>query len=170
MPLEHGDGSLDLALPADERARGQGQVGGVERPEVAEVAVAQLVQALRVDEILEPVLAEVADRGVVLEKSPRRLGEDDLTAVGGGGDPGGAMDVHAHVSLVRLERLTGVDAHADTDRPASSAVRDSRCRGHRVGRPRERDEEGVALGVDLDAVVSRECPRRALRCSARRSA
>ena len=119
---EHGDELRELALPADERARGEGQVGRVERAERREVAVAELVQALGVDEILEPVLSEVANRGVALEKSPSRLGEDDLTSVRGGRDTGGAVHVHADVALVRPQGLAGVDPHADADRAGRERI------------------------------------------------
>ena len=168
---EHRDELLDLALPADERARGDGQVGRVERPQRREVAVAELVQALGVDEILEPVLSEVADRDVALEKSSRRLGEDDLASVRGGRDAGGAVDVHPDVSLVGDDRLAGVEAHADADRAGLERSARVAGRGHGVRRPREGDEERVALGVDLDAV--RGCAKASLsarRCSASRSA
>ena len=63
------------------------------------------------------------------------------------------MDVHADVAGLRQQRLAGVDAHP---RPQSMR-RERRLRGPRGGdrvrRAREGDEERVALGVDLDAVV-----------------
>ena len=74
----------------------------------------------------------------------------------GGCDPRRAVDVHADVALVGHERLAGVDAHPDPDRPGSERPLRLDRGGDGVGRPRERDEERVALGVHLDPVVSRE--------------
>ena len=61
---EQRDELLELALAADERDRDDGQVGGVERPEGREVALSELEEALCADQVLEAVLAEVADRSV----------------------------------------------------------------------------------------------------------
>ena len=157
MPLESsGDELRDLALPADERARGQGQVRRVERPQRREVAVAELVQTLGVDEILEPVLSQIADPSVALEKPPGRLGEDDLASVGRRSDPGGAVDVHPDVPLVGLDRLSRVEPHADADRSARERLSPVLGRRDCVRRSREGDEERVALGIHLRAVVPRE--------------
>ena len=73
----------------------------------------------------------------------------------GGGDPRRAVDVRPDVALVRHSGVAGVEAHAHADgRPSSSCA--SRGRLERPGRRRERDEERVALRVDLDAAVPRE--------------
>ena len=86
----------------------------------------------------------------------RRLRDDHLPAVTGGGDPCRAMDVDAHVALVGQQRLARVEAHADADR-ACGERRLTLARGReRIGRPGESDEEGVALSVDLDAAVASE--------------
>ena len=66
------------------------------------------------------------------------------------------MDVHADVALLGHERLAGVDAHPDPDRPGPECPLRLGRGGDGVGRPRERDEERVALGVHLDPVVSPE--------------
>ena len=91
-----------------------------------------------------------------VEEPPGRLGEDDLPAVRGGRDPRRAVDVDPDVALVRHDRLAGVDAHAHADRARLERVARVGGRGHGVRCARERDEERVALRVDLDAVVSRE--------------
>ena len=121
-----------------------------------EVAVAELEEALRADRVLQPVFAEVADRSVSRYEAARRLGDDDLSAVRRGCDPRGAVDVHADVVLLGHERLAGVDAHPDPDWARSERCLRLGRGGDGVGRPRERDEERVALGVDLDPVVSAE--------------
>ncbi len=143
-------------LPAEQGARGDGQVAGVEGAQRRKVALAELVEPLGLDQVLQPVLAQVTDRGLVLQEAPRRLGEDDLPAVSGSGDSRCAVDVDADVALVGDERLTGVDAHAHAEDLAFERTPCLGRRGHRVGRAAECDEEGVALGVDLDAGVARE--------------
>ena len=153
---EHRDELLELLLAADERNRDDRQVGCVERPEGRELALAELEEALCADQVLQAVLAEVADRSVCLEKAARRLGDDDLAAVRRGCDPRRAVDVHADVALLGHERLAGVDAHPDPDRPGPERRLRLGRGGDGVGRPRERDEERVALGVHLDPVVSPE--------------
>ncbi len=70
---EHRDELLELLLAADERDRDDRQVGCVERPEGRELALAELEEALCADQVLQAVLAEVADRSVCLEKAARRL-------------------------------------------------------------------------------------------------
>ena len=107
-------------------------------------------------EVLEPMQAQVVQVGVVDQL--RGGGTDqDLAAVAGGGDAGGAVDVGPDVALVGQQRGAGVEADADPDRSPRPGrrVRLGR-RGQRAGRGREGDEEGVALGVDLDPAVARE--------------
>ena len=55
------------------------------------------------------------------------------------------------VALLAQQRLAGVEADANPDRPIGKAGRHGRGRTDgAIGRV-ERDEKGVALGVDLDA-------------------
>ena len=124
---------------------------------------AELVQALGSDQVLQPVLAEIAYAAVAVEEPASRLRDDDLPTVGSRGDPRSAMHIDPDVALGRDDRLAGVDSHAYADRALARAPAAPR----RPPRPRrppsgERDEEGVALGVDLDAAVFREgVPQRA---------
>jgi hypothetical protein len=99
------------------------------------------------------VLAEIPNLGIGLQQTPRRIREDDLPSVCRRRDPRRAMDVDADVALVGQLRLTGVDPHANADRAAAERLASGGCRRDRVGCSRQGDEEGVALGVDLDAVV-----------------
>jgi hypothetical protein len=69
---ERRDELVELALPPDERARGDGQVRCVERPERWEDALAELVEPLGLDEVLQPMLAEIVEL-VVVDEPPRRL-------------------------------------------------------------------------------------------------
>jgi hypothetical protein len=66
------------------------------------------------------------------------------------------MDVDSDVPFVGELRLTGVDPHANADRAAADRLAGGGCGRDRVGRSREGDEESIALGVDLDAVVPGE--------------
>ncbi len=153
---EQRDELLELLLAPDERERDHGQVGRIERPQRREVAGAELVQMLGSGEVLQTVLAEVANGGVGGEELPGRLGDDDLPAVRGGRDPRRAVDVDPDVALVRRLWLTGVDSDAHADGAALERVARVGGRRHCVRCAREGNEERVALRVDLDAVVSRE--------------
>ena len=153
---EQGDELFELTLAADERDRDDWQVGRVERPKRRELAVAELVEALCSDQVLQAVLAEVTQRSGRLEQAARRLRDDDLAAVRGGCNPRRSVHVDADVALVGHERLAGVDAHPNADRAGLERPLRLGRRGDGSGRPRERDEERVSLGVDFDPVVPPE--------------
>lgn len=65
-------------------------------------------------------------------------------------DPRRAMHVEPDVSLLRDERLAGVDSHTHLDRPCGKGCLSLLCRRDRVRGAREGDEERIALRVDLD--------------------
>lgn len=73
-----------------------------------------------------------------------------------GGDPRGAVDVEAYVPLLGDQRLAGVHAHADADRPVTERALCVVRGRKRIGRSGEGDEERVALRVHLDAAVARK--------------
>ena len=105
-------------------------------------------------EVLEPVLPEVAER-LRVEERRRGRRHEDLVAVRERGDARSAVDVLADVALLRRGRRARVQAHTHADRSRLEALA-SHPRGRR--RPsgcRKRDEERVALRVDLDAAVRR---------------
>jgi hypothetical protein len=87
----------------------------------------------------------------------RRRGRDQhLSSVPAGCDSRGPVDVRADIPLMGQKRCTGVDAHADPDRPArkflhalARGLERSPCRG-------EGHEERVILGVDFCAAVPLE--------------
>lgn len=81
------------------------------------VTGAELKESLCLDQVLEPVLAEVIELEVGVEQHPRRLGEHDLTAVRGSGNAGRAVNVDPHIAFVGHDRLAGVDADAHLHRP-----------------------------------------------------
>ena len=152
-----------LVGPADERRPRGRQVGaaGLERPQRRELGRQpvdlELEDPLRGAEVPEPVRPEVT--GVAPRRAP------GWPATGGPGRrgrrrrcarPGGRRPRRSRRRSPAARRcgcpirtLTGPPASA---RWASTAARD------RVGRPGEGDEEGVALGVDLDAAVGGDGP------------
>jgi hypothetical protein len=73
--------------------------------------------------------------------------------VSGCGNPGSAVDVGTDVALVGQKRRAGVKAHPH--RKLERILRLAR-RGKRARCSWKRDEEGVALGVDLDPAVGLE--------------
>ena len=98
------------------------------------------------------MLAEVAELAGVDERRRRRR-DEHLPAVTGGRDPRRAVDVRAHVALLRQQRRAGVQAHPH--RQLELLLRLARGL-ERARRGREGDEERVALRVDLDAAVPLE--------------
>ena len=66
------------------------------------------------------------------------------------------VHVHADVALLRQQRLAGVKPHPDANRFRLERVLGLSCRGERLARVGERDEEGIALRVDLHASVRGE--------------
>src|SRR5206468_9275056 len=143
-----------LLLAAEERCRRGRELDAPRRAQRGELALAELVDANRAVEVLEPVPAEVAERLRVEERCRRRR-EEDLVAVRERGDARSAVDVLADVALFGRGRGARVQAHAHADRARLEAVARrlrSRRRSSGCGKP---DEERVALSVDLDAAVRR---------------
>ena len=101
------------------------------------------------------VTTEVGEPDPVEERR-RRLGDEHLTTVRERCNARAAVDVHSHVSLAGHRRRAGMQPHPHPDRAALEGSLARIGRGDRAGRGRERDEERVALGVDLDAVVGFE--------------
>ena len=142
---------------------GAGRQRGQRRELRRQVADDELEELFGAIEVLEPVLAEVPERDVarqlVGDQLARGARDQHLSAVAGRADPRGAMDVQADVVIVSDLGLAGVDAdpHADVDTLGPALGRQRPLRAHRggdrVARPREGDEERIALGVDLAPVV-----------------
>ena len=145
-----------LAVTSDQR-RGLGRQARstVEGPEWREIGwqsvTDELMKRLRPRQVLEAVLAEVEQRGRVDELRSRRR-DEDLPAVGDCGDPSGTMNIRANVSLVGDVWRARMDAHPHRDRERPLR---RRCRLQRAGRSRKRDEERIALRVDLDSALPR---------------
>src|SRR5262245_60167619 len=110
------------------------------------------------------MLAEVAERDVLLEQSTGRLSEQHLTAVGRSRHPRRLMDVEPDVTSLDQPRLTRVQADANADLVSLGPLLRSE-RTLRIGRGRHRlacrlkgDEEGVALAFEDVAAVALESP------------
>ena len=87
------------------------------REALRQLGPGHLVEAHWPVEVLEPLLAEVAEEEVevlllVLEERLRRLGDEHLATVRGSPDARGAVHGEARVAAVGSDRLAGVDAHA----------------------------------------------------------
>ena len=110
VPDDGAGGFLELVLAP---GVGGGRVGRPQRRELRRQAVdVELVDALRAVEVLEPVLAEVADAQprqlVVLEHGRGRLREQHLAAVAGRHDARRAVHAQPVVPLLADRRLAGV--------------------------------------------------------------
>jgi hypothetical protein len=142
----------ELGLPAEEGRRRHREVRAVEALEGREVSLAQLVDPLGGGEVLEPVLAEIAQ--LDLDQWSCRGRDEDLTSVAAGGDAGCPVDVVSDVALLGEERRAGVQAHPDLDRTRGERLGEGSRRSERIRRGPEGEEEGVALRVHLDPALA----------------
>jgi hypothetical protein len=147
---------FELASSAHQGARGDRKVRRVEGLERRELPVAELIDALLRCQVLEPMVAEIA-QSVAPHEIPGRLRDENLAAVSRGRDPGSTVHVHADVALGRHDRLTRVQAHPHTNRSAGKRVTATRSGRKCLRRLGKGEEERIALGVDLDAAVTHEC-------------
>ena len=106
-------------------------------------------------DVLEAMLAKVTQlKRLRLEQRHRRRRQHHLAPVRGTHDPRRAMHIHAHVLRWIQARLARVDTRPDPYRPIIEPPHQlAHSTDSRRGR-REGVEEGVALVVDLVAVVA----------------
>ena len=121
----------------------------------------ELVDAHRPVEVLQQVRPEIVDRDalelglLVVEQRPRRLGDQDLSAVPRVADPSRPVDGEPDVLVAdrcRLARVhTDPDAQIDALGPGvrGQGVLRRDCGLDRLAGPAESDEERVAVGVEL---------------------
>jgi len=103
-----------LVLATQERGGRDRQVRPVQALERREVVVSELVDPLGCRQILQTVLAEVAQ--LVRAQEGSRGGRDQhLSAVAAGGDPGRPVHVDSDVTLLGHVRRAGMDAHPHPD-------------------------------------------------------
>jgi hypothetical protein len=86
----------------------------------------------------------------------RRFGQKHLAAVAGCCDTRAAMQIDANVPAISCRRLARVETYSDPDATRRERQLSLPCGRHRIRGAGERHEEGITLGVDLDAVVSRK--------------
>ena len=156
LAREQAEHLLQLVLSAQERRRGDGQIRLVQALQWREIGITQLEDALGRREVLQPVVAQVAE-SLVSNQAGRRRRNEHLAAVADCGNPCRPMDVCPDVALAGDEWRSRVDAHAHPDWPGGQRGQRSGRRLERARRRRERDEEGVPLRVHLDAAVGAEC-------------
>src|SRR5207253_4139185 len=150
----HGECGLELMPPAEERGRRNRQIRSMQCLERWKGRFAELVETERGRQILEPVLAEIAEwKRSGLQQGRGRRREQDLASVSRRRDPRRPVDVEADVVVVRNERLARVQAHANTDRCRRKARLRLSSTGDGVARRREDAEERISLRVDLDTAV-----------------
>ncbi len=78
----------------------------VERLQWRKLVVSELVERLRLGQVLEPVPAEFDELAVAIEEEVRRLGHEHLPAMARAHHPRAAMDVDADVALLGEQGLT----------------------------------------------------------------
>jgi hypothetical protein len=172
-----------LGIAADERGGLHRQPAGevVERRQRREARLEarshELEDLLRAADVLEPELAEVAQRGGLREairhQRGRRGGQEDLAAMRGGHQARGPIDRRAEEVILALLRLAGMHGHPDAERArrrpglGGEGELGADTRLHRGCRGREHREGTVARGLDQpsagvldalaeDGIVARE--------------
>ena len=116
LDLDRSRDGLQLRIPSQERRGIHGQVrshpqGAKRRVGLGEPGRDDLVQVLRLGQVLEPVPAQVQDqlgRQSLGDESLGCLRDDDLTSMGGCHDPGRSVDVDPDVVVLVHLRLTSV--------------------------------------------------------------
>ena len=101
------------------------------------------------------------DRDARLRDALDRRAHEDLPGLGGGAQTSGDVDGPADVALGGLDRLAGVDADPDPERPVrfpgvrlGGGLDDLQSAQHGTRRRREHGVDRVALRLDLGAVVA----------------
>ena len=162
---------FELGVSPHEWRRLNREVGRVQRAKRREDGVAELVEALRLAQILESMAAEIDQRAEAAGSVHGLLREHDLAAVRRRADPGTAVDVQSDIALGSDFRFARVDPDADTDRCAREArlclLRGGQC----VTGSREGGEELVSPCASTSTPpYAQKASRRMRRCSARTSA
>ena len=99
------------SLAPEQRSRLDRQPPLAEASQGRELVATELEEPDRCPDVLQPVLAEVAQLELAVEERARRLRDDDLSAVAGRRDPSRLVHGEPDVPLVRQRGLAGVDAH-----------------------------------------------------------
>ena len=146
---------IELLHATQEGRTGDGQIRPVKALERREVAVAELEDVLRRRQVLEPMLAQIA-QPIRARKRSGRGRDEHLPAVATGSNPRSPVHVDPDVALGVEVRRSRVDAHTHADRAGGESVQCLAGGRQRARGGRESDEESIALRVDLDAPIGRE--------------
>ena len=144
--VEEVEDRRELVFATEEGSRRNWQVRAIQRLQQRKVPLAELQDPLRRAQILEPVLAQIPQ--LLVDERRGRSRDEDLPAVAGRGDSGGAMDVGADVTLggdkrraVWMPIRTGIASASWASRAAATASAPRRRRRRRrrpACRPRRR--------------------------------
>ena len=157
--------SSGSATAAARSRRPAGRHRGQRREVRRQIADDELEQMLGAIEVLQPVLTEIPERDIgrqlVGDQLARGARDQHLPAVAGRADPRRAVDVQTDVVVQSRRRPRRCGRPCARARPTPSGQRlataSARCAATAAAtasrRPREGDEEGVTLGVDLATVV-----------------
>ena len=147
----------DLAFASHEARGRPRQVRVRDRSQGREALRAELEDPDGLGEVLQPVLAEVKEQTVTwIELVSRRLREEHLVAVPARRDASPKVNVLADIALAGEVRHPRVDPDADADRSFGEQLDALLGSCKRSGSRREREEEGIALRIDLDTAVGSE--------------
>ena len=144
---------LKFPLASDQRRRLNRQGRQIAAAKRRELRFAELVKADRLAKIFQPVMTQVTDRHGRLEQLARRLREQNLPTVSGGGDPRRPVHIDPAVLAIDNQRLTRVQAHSHAERALRERRLCLRCPSDRLTRACKRDEEAITLRVDLHAML-----------------
>ena len=115
----------------------------------------ELIEPLRLGQVLQAVLAQVAQL-VAPQQGGGRSGDQHLPAVAGRGDPGRSVHIDADIPVLAKVRRPSVDANPHLNRARGQFPYCLRSGPHCLGSGWERDEERVAVRIDLRSAVSDE--------------
>jgi len=146
---EHLTHGRELLLAAEKRSPRDREIRPVKRLQGRELAITELKDPLRRTQVLQPVLAEVAEL-VPVDEGRGRVRDEHLSPVAGGRDASGTVDVLAHIPLRRKQRRTRVEPH--THRKLKDRLRLARRR-QCTGGSRKGDEKRIPLSVNLDPAL-----------------
>ncbi len=164
--IDHPGGeSSQLVFTTDECVERCGEVAGADAdsPNGGELRLEavdqQLAEALRLGEVAQGVCPQVGQRHAIGEDVPHQLGrgsrEQDLTAIAGGCDTGGTVDIHPDVAVRPGGPRPGVEPHPHPDRCSVWPLvsRQFALRRHRGKRRTacrwKGGEERISLGAHL---------------------
>jgi hypothetical protein len=143
-----------LTFTAQQRARRDGEVGRVQRPQRREVVRAKLKQLLRFAHVFEPVPTEVDDDVLSVEQRTCPLGKQHLPTMTGTHDSSRPVHIHPDVAFLCNQGFAGMDSDPYAHRRRRQRRTTFGRSRNRIQRARESDEECVALRIDLHAVVA----------------